>query len=102
MVLVVGKKSRTFSSLPCSAHEQLGRSWARAQPGSKTQLASGNIPYHGRHAQFMSGGWLGGRNSLLILFFESLVWEFKSSLVQEFGLFQEFHKIREIREFWVP
>jgi len=59
MFLVVAKKSRTFFGFPCSAHEQVCRSWAGAQPGSESQLASGNIPYHGRHAQVMSGSWLG-------------------------------------------
>jgi len=64
MSSVVAMKSRAFSVLPCSAHEQLGRSWAGAQPDSEPQLASGNIPYLGRHAQFMSGGWPRGRNLL--------------------------------------
>jgi len=53
----------TFSSLPCSAEEQVCRSWEGAEPGSQPKLASGNIPYHGCHAQFMSGGWLGGKYS---------------------------------------
>jgi len=62
MVLVVSKKSRTFSSLPCSANEQVCRSWEGAQPGSQPKLASGKIPYHGHHAQVVNGGWLGDRN----------------------------------------
>jgi len=32
MILVVVKKSRTFSSLPYSANEQVCRSWEGAQP----------------------------------------------------------------------
>jgi len=60
-VLVVAKKSRTFSSLPCSAAEQVSRSWEGAQPGSQPKLANGNIPYHGHHAQFINGSWLRGR-----------------------------------------
>jgi len=63
MFLVVAKKSRTFSSFPCSANEQVYKSWEGAQPGSQPELASGNIPCH-RHAQFTNGGWLEGRNSL--------------------------------------
>ena len=34
ILLVVAKKSGTFSSLPCSANEQVCRSWEGAQPGS--------------------------------------------------------------------
>jgi len=33
MVLVVAKNSRTFSSLPYSANQQVCRSWEGAQPG---------------------------------------------------------------------
>jgi len=36
MVLVVAEKSRTFSSVPCSADEQVCRSWEGALPGSLT------------------------------------------------------------------
>jgi len=67
MFSVVAMKSRTFSSLPCSANEQMCRSWEGAQPGSQPKLANGNVPYHGHHAQFTNGGWLGGR-SLAFLF----------------------------------
>jgi len=34
MFLVIVEKSRTFSSLPYSAKEQVDRSWEGAQPGS--------------------------------------------------------------------
>jgi len=59
MLLAVAVKSRTFSSLPYLANEQVCRSWKGAQPGSQPKLAKGNVPHHGRHAQFMNGGWLG-------------------------------------------
>jgi len=62
MFLAVAKKSKTFFSFPCLANKQVCRSWEGAQPGSQPKLADGNIPYHGRHAQFMNGGWLKGRN----------------------------------------
>ena len=35
----MAKKSRTFFSFPCSADEQVGRSWEGAQPGSQPKLA---------------------------------------------------------------
>jgi len=49
------------------------------------KLASGNLPYHGHHAQFMNGGWLGGGSCQVFVFFfffsqkleSSLGWEFK-------------------------
>jgi len=63
MSLVVAKKSRTFFSLPRSTNEQVSRSWEGVQPGSQPKLASGNIPYHRRHAQFMNGGWPVGEES---------------------------------------
>jgi len=65
MFSVAATKSRTFSSFPCSADEQVCRSWEGAQPGSQPKLASGNIPYNGHHARFTNRSWLGGRNSLL-------------------------------------
>jgi len=58
-----------FSSLSYSAHEQVCRSWEGAQPASQPKLASGNIPYHRRHAQFINEGWPDGRNALFFLFF---------------------------------
>ena len=51
-------------SFSCSADEQVCQSWEGAEPGSQPKLARGNIPCHGHHAQFTSGGWLGGRNSV--------------------------------------
>jgi len=62
MFLVVAKKSRTFFSFPYAAKEQVCRSWEGAQPGSQPKLASRNIPYHRCYAQYINGGWLGGRN----------------------------------------
>jgi len=41
------------------------RSWEGAQPGSQPKLTIGNIPYHGHHAEFMNGHWLGGQESVL-------------------------------------
>jgi len=79
MFSVVAVKSRTSSSLPCSANAQVCRSWEGAQPDSQPRLASGNIPYHGRHAQFMNGGWPGGRKRLAFQFSGS----FETSLGQE-------------------
>jgi len=66
---VVAKKSRTFSGLPCSANEQVCRSWEGAQPGSQPELPNGNIPYHRRQAQFVNGGLPGGRNPSSFFFF---------------------------------
>jgi len=63
MFSAVAKKSRTFSSFPRSADEQACRSWDSTRPDSQSKLASRNIPRHGRHAQFMNGGWPKGRYS---------------------------------------
>ena len=95
MFSVVANKPRTLSSLPYSGNEQVCRSWEGAQPGRWAKLASGNTPYHGQHAQIVNGDWLGYGNV------SSLFCEFKSSLVLEFGLFREFHKIHKICELWV-
>ena len=69
---VVAMESRTFSSLPYPANEQVCRSWEGAQPGSQPELANGNIPYHGCQAQFMDGGWQGGRTLSLAFFLPSV------------------------------
>jgi len=69
MFSVVAEKSGTFSSLPYSADEQVCRSWEGAQPGSQPNIATGNIPYHRHHVQFMNGVWLEGRNPFLVLLF---------------------------------
>jgi len=45
--------------------QELGGSIA----GQSAKLARGSIPYHGRHAQFISRGWLGGRELSLPLSF---------------------------------
>jgi len=37
MLLVVAKKSRTFSSLPCWADEQVRRSWEREHSQADSQ-----------------------------------------------------------------
>ena len=86
MVLVVAKKSRTFSSLPCSANERVcrnGGSTARqpAQAGRWTY----SIPQTSCSAY--ERGLARGRNTF---FLNSFFHECKSSLVQEFELFQEF------------
>jgi len=64
MVSAVARKSRTFSSLPCSATEQVCRSWEGAQPGSQLKVPNGNITCHRHHAHFINGGWTGGRDLL--------------------------------------
>jgi len=108
MVLVVAKKWRTCSSLPRSANEQACGSWEGAQTDRQTaELASGNIPSHGPRAACEGGVALSlfpaFKSSLAWEFKSSLAWEFKSSLVREFelyrefGLFQEFRKIRARR-----
>jgi len=76
MFSVVAKESGTLSSFSCSANEQLRRSWEGAQGGSQPKLAGGSTSYHGRHAQFMNGGWLVGTGISFCLFHE-----FKSPLV---------------------
>jgi len=43
--------------------QELGGSTAR----QTAELARGNIPYHGRHAQFVNGGWPGGRSLSALL-----------------------------------
>jgi len=55
IVLIVAKKSRTFSGFPYSATEQVCRSWEGAEPDSPPKLADGNIPYCGHHARFING-----------------------------------------------
>jgi len=77
IVLVVAKKSRNF--WPCSANEQVCRTWEGAQPRSQPKLASGNIPYCRCHVHLMNEGWPGGKNP----FFPFLFHEFESSLVTE-------------------
>ena len=69
MFLVVAKKSRTLSSFSYSANEQVCRSWEGARPDSQPRLAKGNIPYHGRHAEFVNGRWLGAGILFYSLFF---------------------------------
>jgi len=94
--LVVAMKSRTFSSFPYSANEQVCRSWEGTEPGSQPKLARGNIPYHRHHAQFTNGGWPQGQEffflvslSLNLLFHGSL--KFYGSSVF-FGCFVNFVK----------
>jgi len=71
--------------------QELGGSTVR----QTAKLANGNIAYHRHHAQFINGGWPGGRKHSALLFF-------KSSLDREYKLFQEFCEICEIREFGIP
>ena len=54
------------------------KSWEGAQPGSQPKLVNGNTLYHRCHAQFINGGYLGGRDPLFF-------WEFE--LFLEFGGF---------------
>ena len=58
------------------------RSWEGTEPGSQSKLASGNIPYHRRHTQFMNGFGQGA-----------------GTFFCEFGEFCEFSEICKIREF---
>jgi len=64
------------------------------------QPDNGNIPYHGCHAQFVNGSWLGnlggqeGKN-LIFFFLFSENFNYSFELFHEFGLFWELH------EFWV-
>jgi len=67
MFLIVAKKSRTFSCLPCSADEQVHKSWEGAQPDKQPKLVNGNIPYYRHHARYINEGWLGGRNASMSL-----------------------------------
>ena len=60
--------------------------WSTAR--QMVRLSNGDIPHHKQHAQFMNGGWSGGQESICSSHFR----EFKSSLVQEFELFQNFMK----------
>jgi len=77
--LVIAEKSGTFSSFPCSTNKQVCRSWEVAEPDRYPKLASGNVPYHGRYAQFINGDGWWGRNSLFFCEFD---------LFHEFELFQ--------------
>jgi len=43
MFSVVAVKSRAFFSFPCSADEQVCRSWEGAEPESQPKLASGTF-----------------------------------------------------------
>jgi len=67
--LIVAEISRTFFCFSYSANKQVYRSWEGAQPGSQPKVANGNILYHRHHAQFMNGGWHGGRNPLFLFSF---------------------------------
>jgi len=65
---VVAMKSSTFSSFSYAANDKVCRSWEGAQPGRQRKLANGNIPYHGRHAQFVNGALARGQESAVPLF----------------------------------
>jgi len=93
MFLVAAKKIRTFSSFPYSTNEQVCRSWEGAEPGSQPKLARGNIPYHRCHAQFMNGGWPGGRNPFICFLFSLFSMSLKFSRSSAFfGSFAKFVK----------
>ena len=93
MFLVVAVNQGLVSSLPYSATEQLFRSWEGAQPGSQPKLASGNIPNHSHHAQFMNGGWLGGSRLLAFQFSASVNPAFSGNS----AFFRNFMKFAKIR-----
>ena len=84
MFLVVAMKLRPFFSFPCSANEQVCRSWEEAQPGRQLSWSMEIFHTIDMHSLWIGVGW-GGRN--LLLFFH------------EFNIFWEFCKIREIYEF---
>jgi len=106
VVLVVPKKSRTFSSLPCSADEQVCQSWEGAEPDSETKLANGKSLYQRCHAQVVKAGFAGGRDPVFFQILLSLSCggsNFSGRLVifPEFGKlcgFCEFGEIGEICE----
>ena len=99
MVLVVAKKSRTFSSLPCSADEQVCRSWEGAEADSEAKLANGKILYHRCHAQVVKAGFAGGRNpSFIPNSLVSLLWVFE--LFREVGLFPRVWQATWILSVW--
>ena len=105
MFSVVAMKSRTFSSLPCSAPEQAYRSWEGAQPGSQPRLAEGDVPHQGCHDQFISGVWLGvGQESFPFSFSVSLnpLWCRSLNLSGSLVFFWEFCEICDAQEFQVP
>jgi len=52
------------------------------------KLANRNIPYHGRHAQFTNGGWLGAGILFFPLFSVSLVF-FESSTKSAISVFRD-------------
>jgi len=93
MFLVVAMKSRTLSSLPYSATEQMYGSWEGALPDRWPKLASGNIPYCRHRAQVMCGGLPGGGNLLFsCLWLGILSWPGVQTS-PEVRSFQEFRKI---------
>jgi len=67
MFSVISKKSKTSSSLPCSANEQVCRSWEGAQPDSQPKLVSRNILSRSHYALFTNRGWLRGRDLSLLV-----------------------------------
>ena len=75
--------------------QELGGSTAR----QISKLADGSIPYHGSHARFINGGWLGGRN---LLFSFTWIWIVSSQRFQKCSPFQEFCNIHKIHKFSVP
>jgi len=54
MFLVVAKKSRTFSTPPCSAGERVCRDW-RGHGQAGRPAGHGDTPCHGLQARFMNG-----------------------------------------------
>jgi len=84
ILLLVAKKSRTFSSFSYSANEQVCRSWKGAQPDSQPKMVNGNIPYHRCHAKFINR--VGQGAGSLFFFFPISPFLWGSSSFCEFGL----------------
>jgi len=57
MFSVVAVKSRTASSLPYSANEQVVQELGGSTARQPAKLACGNTPYHRCHAQSVNGDW---------------------------------------------
>jgi len=69
--------------------QELGGSTAK----QTARLDNENIPYHKCHTQFINGG-VEGEKAISFLVF----WEFESSVVRKFKLFEEFRLFEEFNE----
>jgi len=95
MFSVIAKESRTFSSLPYPASEQVCRIWEGAQPGSQPMRDNGNIPYQRRHAQFMDGGWQECSVFFLFAFSPNTLWSRSLNFSGSSVIFRSFAKFAE-------